>query len=200
MQELTSILSISSLSLVNSGTLLLLLYFHLPMTWTVSRERYQDTYPILLEHESGLSRDRHQSGLFCFIFVALGRLPFYIKKNYTQLISLTLCSFMQWPSNQVEIPCWRQNRKQDGRGTQPSYHPDLHPHPQRRHAHHPRTDGGGSYHTLQVSVQRLIQTETDVAADTKRGCGSLLSVHSPRQVLEGQSLSISYKTPQLRCD
>ena len=81
MQELTSILILSSLSLVNSGTLCLPLYFHLPMTWTVSRERYQDTYPILLEHESGLSRDRHQSGLFCFICVALGRLPFYIKKN-----------------------------------------------------------------------------------------------------------------------
>ena len=64
MQVLTSILSLSSLSLVNSGTLSLLLYFHLPMIWTVSRERYQDTYPI-----------RHLSGLFCFIFVALGRLP-----------------------------------------------------------------------------------------------------------------------------
>ena len=32
MQELTSILNLSSLSLVNSGTLYLLLYFPLPMT------------------------------------------------------------------------------------------------------------------------------------------------------------------------
>ena len=60
MQELTSILSLSSLSLVNSGTLFPPLYFHLPMTWTVSRERYQETYPILLlATEYRLSRDRH---------------------------------------------------------------------------------------------------------------------------------------------
>ena len=52
MQKLISILSLSPLSLVNSGTLSLLLHFHLPMTWTVSRERYQDTYPILLATES----------------------------------------------------------------------------------------------------------------------------------------------------
>ena len=40
MQELTSILSLSSFSLVSSGTLSLLLYFHLSMTWTFSRRRY----------------------------------------------------------------------------------------------------------------------------------------------------------------
>ena len=72
---MTSILSLSSLSLVNSGILSLLLYFHLPMTWTVSRERYQDTYPNLLAHKFELSRDRHYSGLFCSIFAALGCLP-----------------------------------------------------------------------------------------------------------------------------
>merc|ERR1712035_157588 len=43
MQELTSIFIPSSLSLVNSGTLFLNLYFHLPTTQTPSKEECQDT-------------------------------------------------------------------------------------------------------------------------------------------------------------
>ena len=43
MQELTSIFTLSSLTLVNSGTPYLNLYFHLPTTWTLSKEGYQDT-------------------------------------------------------------------------------------------------------------------------------------------------------------
>ena len=43
LQELTSIFILSSLSLVNSGTLCLILYFHQPTTWTLSKDGYQDT-------------------------------------------------------------------------------------------------------------------------------------------------------------
>merc|ERR1712035_190644 len=45
MQELTSVFIPSSLSLVNSGTLFLILYFHLPMTYILSKEEFQDTCP-----------------------------------------------------------------------------------------------------------------------------------------------------------
>ena len=44
MQELTSIRSHSSCSLVNSETPYLFLYLLLPMTWTLSREKFQDTW------------------------------------------------------------------------------------------------------------------------------------------------------------
>ena len=44
MQELTSIFILSSLTLVNSGTLYLCQFFHLPMTCTLSKEEYQDTF------------------------------------------------------------------------------------------------------------------------------------------------------------
>ena len=48
MHELTNIFNLSSLLLVNSGTLYLNLYFHLPTTWTHLREEYQDAcYPNL---------------------------------------------------------------------------------------------------------------------------------------------------------
>merc|ERR1712035_269969 len=43
MQELTNIFIPSSLSLVNSGTLFLNLYFHLPTTYTPSKEECQGT-------------------------------------------------------------------------------------------------------------------------------------------------------------
>merc|ERR1712035_199748 len=43
MQELTSIFISSSLSLVNSGTPFLNLYFHLPTTYTPSKEKRQGT-------------------------------------------------------------------------------------------------------------------------------------------------------------
>merc|ERR1711980_29761 len=43
MQELTSIFIPSSLSLVNSGSLFLNLYFHLPRTYTPSKEECQGT-------------------------------------------------------------------------------------------------------------------------------------------------------------
>ena len=43
MQELTSIFILSSLLLVNSGTLYLILFSHLPTTWTLLKEEYQDT-------------------------------------------------------------------------------------------------------------------------------------------------------------
>ena len=43
MQELTSIFTLSSLTLVNSGTLFLFLFLHLPMTNTLSKEECQDT-------------------------------------------------------------------------------------------------------------------------------------------------------------
>ena len=41
MQELTTIFNHASLFLMNSGTPYLLLYLHLPMTWTYFRERFQ---------------------------------------------------------------------------------------------------------------------------------------------------------------
>merc|ERR1711980_63604 len=44
MQELTSIFILSSLSLVNSGTLFLKLYFHLPTTYTPPKEECQGTW------------------------------------------------------------------------------------------------------------------------------------------------------------
>ena len=43
MQELTSIFTLSSLTLVNSRTLFLCLFCHLPMTKTLSKEECQDT-------------------------------------------------------------------------------------------------------------------------------------------------------------
>merc|ERR1712035_201397 len=43
LQELTSIFIPSSLLLVNSGILFLNLYFHLPMTYTLSKEDCQGT-------------------------------------------------------------------------------------------------------------------------------------------------------------
>ena len=43
MRELTSIFTFSSLTLVNSETLFLRLFFHLPMIWTLSKEECQDT-------------------------------------------------------------------------------------------------------------------------------------------------------------
>merc|ERR1712035_95653 len=43
MQELTSVFIPSSLPLVNSGTLFLNLYFHLPTTYTPSKEECQGT-------------------------------------------------------------------------------------------------------------------------------------------------------------
>merc|ERR1711980_23664 len=47
MKELTSIFILSSLSLVNSGTPFLNLYFHLPTTYTPSKEECQGTSPKL---------------------------------------------------------------------------------------------------------------------------------------------------------
>ena len=82
-QELTSILSPSILSLVNSGTLSLFMYFHLPMIWILLRGRYQDTYPILSAIDLELSQ---ASALQCFYFFIFLYLccpwppPFYIKK------------------------------------------------------------------------------------------------------------------------
>ena len=67
MQELTSILNLSSLSLVNSGTPYLPLFFQLPMTWTYSRGRFQDTYPHNFGHPLSLYRDRQLSGPFFFL-------------------------------------------------------------------------------------------------------------------------------------
>ena len=43
MQELTSIFTLSSLTLVNSETLFLRLFFHLSMTWTLPKEEFKDT-------------------------------------------------------------------------------------------------------------------------------------------------------------
>ena len=48
MQEITRTLNRSSLSLLNSGTPYILLYFQWPMTWMHLRERFQDIYPFLL--------------------------------------------------------------------------------------------------------------------------------------------------------
>ena len=49
MQELTSIFNLSSHTLVNSGTLFLCLFLHLPMTRILSKEECQDTSHIKLE-------------------------------------------------------------------------------------------------------------------------------------------------------
>merc|ERR1712035_95523 len=49
MQELTSTFTLSSLPLVNSGTVFLGLYFLLPMTWMLSRGEYQDTSQTLFD-------------------------------------------------------------------------------------------------------------------------------------------------------
>ena len=43
MQEVTSIFTLSSLSLVNSGNLFLCLFFHLPTILSLSKEECQDT-------------------------------------------------------------------------------------------------------------------------------------------------------------
>ena len=85
-QELTSIFTPSSLSLVNSGTLFLDLFSHFPTTWLLSREEYQDTLQtklaILLISLQLLWGVAHCSGLFVtFFFVCPWPLSFlYIKK------------------------------------------------------------------------------------------------------------------------
>ena len=43
MQKLNSIFTLSSLTLVNSGNPFLCLFFHLPMTYALSKEECQDT-------------------------------------------------------------------------------------------------------------------------------------------------------------
>ena len=91
MQELTSILSLSSLSLVNSGTLSLLLYFHLPMTWTLSRGRYQDTYPFLSAIDLKLSQGPALQWAFLLYFCCPTLPPFYIKKKKNRVSSPTQC-------------------------------------------------------------------------------------------------------------
>ena len=55
MQNLTSTFNHSSLSLVNSGTHHLLLYFHLPFIWIDLRNTFQDLYSILLANSLSLS-------------------------------------------------------------------------------------------------------------------------------------------------
>ena len=47
--ELTNIFTLSSLTLVNSGTLFLCLFFHLSMTWTLSKEECQEISHVKLE-------------------------------------------------------------------------------------------------------------------------------------------------------
>merc|ERR1712035_24925 len=65
MQELTSIFILSFLSLVNSGTLFLNLYFHLPTTYTPSKEECQGTSIKLATLEIYLSiGGGNPSGLF----------------------------------------------------------------------------------------------------------------------------------------
>merc|ERR1712035_162194 len=45
LQESTSMITPSFLPLVDSGILFLLTFFHLSMTWTLSRREFQDTSP-----------------------------------------------------------------------------------------------------------------------------------------------------------
>ena len=91
-QELTSIFTLSSLTLVNCGILFLCLFFHLPLTWTLSKEECQDTSHVkldlhllplffLLSSIQGLA----MSGFFFLFFnlflFALNRYPFNIKRK-----------------------------------------------------------------------------------------------------------------------
>ena len=59
LQELTSIFILSSLTLVNSGTLFFCMFFHLLMTWILSKEECQDI--------SHTKLDRHHLPLFLLL-------------------------------------------------------------------------------------------------------------------------------------
>ena len=77
MQELTNTFNHSFLSLVNSGTPCLPLYFQLPMIWLYLRGRFQDICPFILSGDWQLV-----SFLPFAIFVVLGRLlPLEYKKG-----------------------------------------------------------------------------------------------------------------------
>ena len=72
MQELTSTLNHSYLSLVNSGAPYLL-YFQLPMTWLHLRGRFQDIYSFSLRPAKGLAF-KWAFLLYCFTLnIALGQ-------------------------------------------------------------------------------------------------------------------------------